>query len=99
MIEFQHVSFAYEKNKEVLHDMSFRIDKGESVGLIGANGAGKSTTFKAMLGLVIPESGEIIIDGVNIKKFKSRDKEKIGCVLTDSFFPDIIRVKELKSIL
>ena len=42
MIEFRNVSFAYEKGKEVLHDMSFRIEKGESVGLIGANGAGKS---------------------------------------------------------
>ena len=52
MIEFQNVSFAYEKGKEVLHDMSFRIEKGESVGLIGANGAGKSTIMKLLLGLL-----------------------------------------------
>ena len=45
MIEFQNVNFAYEKGKEVLHDMSFRIEKGESVGLIGANGAGKQESL------------------------------------------------------
>ena len=52
MIEFQHVNFAYDKNEYVLHDMSFRIEKGESVGLIGANGAGKSTIMKLLLGLL-----------------------------------------------
>ena len=88
-----------KKYKNFTLNISMEVQPGTITGLVGANGAGKSTTFKAMLGLVIPESGEIIIDGVNIKKFKSRDKEKIGCVLTDSFFPDIIKVKELKSIL
>ena len=52
MIEFQHVSFAYEKNVPVLKDLSFRIDTGEAVGLIGANGAGKSTVMKLLLGLL-----------------------------------------------
>ena len=61
MIEFQNVSFAYEKGKEVLHDMSFRIEKGESVGLIGANGAGKSTIMKLLLGLLQGE-GKVLID-------------------------------------
>ena len=49
MIEFEHVSFAYEKNNPVINDMSFRIERGESVGLIGANGAGKSTIMKLLL--------------------------------------------------
>ena len=49
MIEFQHVSFSYEKNRPVLRDLSFHIDKGESVGLIGANGAGKSSVMKLFL--------------------------------------------------
>ena len=55
MIEFQHVSFSYEKERSVLEDLSFRIETGESVGLIGANGAGKSTVMKLALGLL---SGE-----------------------------------------
>ena len=48
MIEFQHVSFAYEKDRPVLQDLSFRIEKGEAVGLIGANGAGKSSVMKLL---------------------------------------------------
>ena len=67
MIEFQNVNFAYEKGKEVLHDMSFRIEKGESVGLIGANGAGKSTIMKLLLGLLYGE-GKVLIDGVEVKR-------------------------------
>ena len=65
MIEFQNVSFAYEKGKDVLHDMSFRIEKGESVGLIGANGAGKSTIMKLLLGLLYGE-GKVLIDGTEL---------------------------------
>ena len=60
MIEFEHVSFEYEKGKAVIDDMSFSIDKGESVGLIGANGAGKSTIMKLLLGLATG-SGRISI--------------------------------------
>ena len=52
MIEFQNVSFAYEKGRPVLRDLSFRIEDGEAVGLIGANGAGKSTVMKLLLGLL-----------------------------------------------
>ena len=49
MIRFEHVSFEYEKGKKVLDDLSFTICDGESVGLIGANGTGKSTLMKVLL--------------------------------------------------
>ena len=68
MIEFQHVNFAYEKGKDVLHDMSFRIEKGESVGLIGANGAGKSTTLNTVSGLLRSKTGSIHFLGEDIGK-------------------------------
>ena len=68
MIEFKHVDFSYEKDRPVLRDLSFRIEKGESVGLIGANGAGKSTVMKLLLGLLTPKSGEILVDGVPVGK-------------------------------
>ena len=68
MIEFRHVDFSYEKDRPVLRDLSFRIEKGESVGLIGANGAGKSTVMKLLLGLLTPKSGEILVDGVPVGK-------------------------------
>ena len=50
MIEFENVSFEYESGRPVIRNMSFKIEQGESVGLIGANGAGKSTFLKAILG-------------------------------------------------
>ena len=84
MIEFQHVSFAYEKNSPVLQDISFRIEKGESVGLIGANGAGKSTVMKLLLGLLEGE-GRILIDGTQVRRETlSEIRKKLGFVLQNS---------------
>ena len=84
MIEFQNVKFAYEKGNEVLHDISFRIDSGESVGLIGANGAGKSTIMKLLLGLIQGE-GKVLIDGIEVKKETLSDiRARLGFVLQNS---------------
>ena len=85
MIEFRHVDFSYEKDRPVLRDLSFRIEKGESVGLIGANGAGKSTVMKLLLGLLTPKSGEILVDGVPVgKKTLAEIRRKLGFVLQNS---------------
>lgn len=67
MIEFDNVSFSYEKKTSVLKNLSFTINDGESVGLIGANGAGKSTIMKILLGL-IPCDGEVRVDGIPVKR-------------------------------
>ncbi len=84
MIEFKDVSFAYEKDKYVLRDMSFTIESGESVGLIGANGAGKSTIMKLLLGLVQGE-GSILVDGIEVKKeMLGEIRSKLGFVLQNS---------------
>ena len=69
MIEFQNVSFAYEKGNEVLHDMSFRIERGESVGLIGANGAGKSTFLRILSGQLEPTKGDVVITPGQNRRF------------------------------
>ena len=85
MIEFRHVDFSYEKDRPVLRDLSFRIEKGESVGLIGANGAGKSTVMKLLLGLLTPKSGEILVDSVPVgKKTLAEIRRKLGFVLQNS---------------
>ncbi|MBQ1465421.1 MAG: ABC transporter ATP-binding protein, partial [Eubacteriaceae bacterium] len=82
--EFRNVSFGYDRTSPVIRDLSFKINDGETVGLIGANGAGKSTVMKLILGLLSGE-GEILLDGVEVKKETLSDiRKKIGFVLQDS---------------
>jgi len=84
MIEFQHVSFAYEKDRPVLQDLSFSIERGEAVGLIGANGAGKSTVMKLLLGLLQGE-GKIFVDGTEVRRETLGEiRKKLGFVLQNS---------------
>ena len=85
MIEFQNVSFAYEKDRPVLRELSFRIEDGEAVGLIGANGAGKSTVMKLLLGLIAPTEGSVLVDGIRVeKKSLPEIRRKLGFVLQNS---------------
>ena len=65
MIEFKNVNKNF-KNKKVLKDISFNINKGELVSIIGASGCGKTTTLKMINRLINPSSGQILIDGENI---------------------------------
>ena len=84
MIEFRHVSFSYEPGRPVIDDLSFSIRDGESVGLIGANGAGKSTVMKLLMGLLSGE-GEILFDGIRVeKKCLAQIRTRLGCVLPNS---------------
>ena len=85
MITFDNVSFAYESGAPVLRGVSFHIAPGEAVGLIGANGAGKSTIMKLMLGLLPCTEGEIRVDGVRVeKKTLPQIRRALGFVLQDS---------------
>ena len=68
-IEFQDVTFAYPDGPEVLKEVSFVIQPGEKVALIGTNGAGKTTLIKLLLGLYTPTGGRILIDGEDLKRF------------------------------
>ena len=84
MIEFRNVSFSYDPERPVVEHLSFTIQKGENVGLIGANGAGKSTMMKLLLGLLRGQ-GEIAVDGLPLNQQNlPAIRQKIGFVLQDS---------------
>lgn len=68
----------YYGNIHALHDLSFYVDKGEVVSLIGANGAGKSTTLKAISGLLRSRTGKIVFDGTDIDKTEPDKIVKMG---------------------
>lgn len=87
-IEVKDVSFSYDGNP-VLEDISFTVEEGEYLGIIGPNGGGKTTLFKVILGLIRPQSGEVRIFGEPLESFKQR--HLIGYVpqrsLSDYYFP------------
>lgn len=84
-IEFKNVSFAYPQTKNlVLNNISFSINRGENIALVGHNGAGKTTLIKLLLRFYDPTSGEILIDDVNLKKIKVEDwYSQIGILFQD----------------
>lgn len=83
-VEFSDVSFKY-KEKWVLKNFSLTINRGDKIGLVGKSGCGKSTLSKLLLGLYIPQQGNIKIDGVELMKYKQSSINKtISIVLQDS---------------
>lgn len=77
MIEVKNIKMSYGKT-EVLKDVSFSIKKGDTVGLLGSNGAGKSTIMNIITGYLQPVSGQIYIDEIDILKQPQTAKTKIG---------------------
>lgn len=78
---------------------SMEVRAGCVTGLVGQNGAGKSTTFKAVLGLIRPESGSIRILGKDIKDFTEQDRQKLGVVLSDSGFSGYLTIRDIIPVL
>ena len=76
-------------------DCSLEVKPGCVTGLIGQNGAGKSTTFKSILGLIFPDSGKIQVMGKDVKQISPKDKQKIGVVLSDSGFSGYLTIKDI----
>ncbi len=78
---------------------SLSVQPGRITGLIGQNGAGKSTTFKSVLGLIPVDSGSITLLGKDIGSFTAQDKENLGVVLSDSGFSGYLKVQDVMAIL
>ena len=80
-IEFLHVNFSFDRTKKVLDDVTLTINPGEVVGIVGTTGSGKSTLINLLMRFYDNYSGEILVDGHNIKNFElSAYRDKIGYV-------------------
>ena len=85
-IEFKDVHFAYDDKQEVLKGISFKVNPGETVAIVGATGAGKSTIISLITRLYDINSGEILLDDVEIKNYELYNlRSHIGVVLQDVF--------------
>ena len=85
VLETNNLEKRYKDFKALSH-LNIHIENGSIYGLIGKNGAGKSTTFKLVLGLIYPDSGSVHIFGKPAEALGTKDKENIGVVLADSGF-------------
>ena len=85
-VSFKNVNFGYTKEKTIINDFSIDIKKGQKIAIVGPTGAGKTTIVKLLMRFYDVNSGEILIDGKNIKEFKRSDLRKLfGMVLQDTW--------------
>ena len=92
-LEFKNVSFSY-KDTEIIHNLSFKVNKGEIAALVGHNGAGKTTIIKLMLRLYDPVSGEILYNGKDIKIYNLKAYRDIFATTFQDFRLFGMTVKE-----
>ncbi|MDH5811762.1 MAG: ABC transporter ATP-binding protein [Candidatus Verstraetearchaeota archaeon] len=87
LIEFVDVSYTYPNGNEALRNVSLAINRGESVAIMGENGAGKTTMAKLMLGLLRPTTGKVLIDGIDTRKTTTaRIARKIGYIFQNPLY-------------
>jgi len=96
-IEFRNVTMIFDGRK-VLNDLSFKVMKGETKIILGGSGCGKSTTIKLVLGLLKPDSGQILVDGEDVTEYDETDmmkvRKKIGMIFQEGALFDSLSVYE-----
>lgn len=96
MIQVENLKKTY---KNFTLDCTLKVLPGYVTGMIGQNGAGKSTTFKAVLGLIKPESGNITVFDKNVNDLEENDRQRLGVVLSDAGFSGYLRIADIVPIM
>ena len=85
-VEFRHVHFGYDPEVPIIKDFSLNVEPGQQIAIVGPTGAGKTTLVKLLMRFYDIDSGEILIDGVNIEHFTREDlRSKFAMVLQDTW--------------
>jgi len=98
MIVFEDVNFCYEDGTEVLRDLNLTVDDCSTIALLGASGSGKTTLLHVLLGLLKPQSGRVLVDGIDIVPLRERQlteiRRNMGVVFQDGALFDSLTVGE-----
>ena len=86
LIEFRNVHFRYEESKEILHNVSLKLERGKTYAFVGPTGGGKTTTASLIARLYDATTGTVLLDGKDIRSYKSEERsQKIGFILQEPF--------------
>jgi ABC-2 type transport system ATP-binding protein len=94
MIAFQHLGKNYGEFTAV-RDLDFSVESGEVFGFLGPNGAGKTTTIRMLMGILVPTSGRITVDGLDCHKDRVAVKRRVGYLPDNPLFYDFLRGREI----
>ena len=94
LVEIHNLTKSYDKRKEALHDLTLTLPRGRIVGLLGPNGSGKTTLIKLLNGLLVPDGGEILIDG---EKPGPSTKAKVSYLPERTYLKNGATIRELLS--
>lgn len=85
-IEFRNVSFSYDGKNKILDDISFKVNKGETIAFVGSTGSGKSSIINVFMRFYEFQTGQVLLDGKDIRQFSQKSlRQAIGLVLQDPF--------------
>jgi len=99
ILELENICFSYEKGRPLIQDLTFSIGEGDFIGLLGANGSGKSTVLKIGSGILRPSSGKLALWGKDLVRVSSRDRAKLISYLPQTLdFSVPFTVRELVSM-